>query len=56
MINKEEFEKIFEDDDIDIPNYEKCSECGSWEDEDNLIDGMCRVCYYEEQEILACEE
>lgn len=51
-----EVAESFEDDDIDIPNYERCSECSSWEDEDHLIDGMCPDCYYEEQERLACEE
>ncbi|WP_105176883.1 hypothetical protein [Clostridium cagae] len=48
----EEVAESFKDDDIEIPNYEKCSECGSWEDEDNLIDGMCPTCYYEIQDIL----
>ncbi len=34
-------------DDIEIPHYEKCPECGGWEDENDFIDGVCSVCHNE---------
>lgn len=44
----EENKKISEEyDDIELPHYEKCSECGSWEEENDLTGGMCTVCYHE---------
>lgn len=35
---------------IELPKYEKCSECGDWEEEYYMTDGMCSVCFGELQD------
>ncbi|OCA97729.1 hypothetical protein [Clostridium beijerinckii] len=36
--------------DVELPKYAKCSECGDWEEEDCMTDGMCSVCFGELQD------
>lgn len=42
------------DEDIDYDPMVKCSECGCWERESDLIDGLCFDCYEDEDDDLGC--
>ncbi|OOM82016.1 hypothetical protein CLPUN_06340 [Clostridium puniceum] len=35
--------------DDELQQYAKCSECGGWEEENDMINGMCPACYNELQ-------
>jgi len=38
--------------DVELTKYERCRECGDWEEENYMTDGMCSVCYHELQDAL----
>lgn len=51
VVLQAEKEGLF-DEDIDYDPMVKCSECGCWERESDLIDGLCSDCYEENEEDL----
>lgn len=38
--------------DDELQQYAKCSECGGWEEENDMINGMCPACYNELQDAM----